>query len=137
MNKMLHQKNENPVVKFVKGFEFATNGVCLGAKERNMRFHVFVAVLVIVFGFLLNITLIEWLFVFFAISMVWSAELFNSSIEHLSNIIRDELGAPYDPIGPVKDMSAGAVLVASFFAAAVGLIVFLPYLIELAYVYFM
>ena len=50
-------------------------------------------------------------------------ELFNTAIETLCNIVSPQFNID---IKKTKDVSAGAVLVASFFAMAVGLIIFLP-----------
>ena len=49
--------------KFFKGFVYAFSGICLGAKGRNMKFHLFAATLVIILGLITSISIIEWFIV--------------------------------------------------------------------------
>ena len=63
----------------------------------------------------------EWVAVLGAIGLVWMAELFNTALEELTNLVSPE----HNPLaGRAKDLAAGAVLVASVTAALVGIIVF-------------
>jgi diacylglycerol kinase (ATP) len=78
---------------------------------------------IIVLGFLLRISILEWLFIVFSIGFVMTAEGFNTAIE-----IDIDLTSPtYHPYArDTKDVAAGAVLLSTFTAVAVGLIIFLP-----------
>jgi diacylglycerol kinase (ATP) len=59
--------------------------------------------------------------------MVLAAEAFNTAIERLVNLVAPD----YHPIaGDVKDVAAGAVLICAIVAAIIGMIVFLPYLLN-------
>ncbi|MBR2161574.1 MAG: diacylglycerol kinase family protein, partial [Bacteroidaceae bacterium] len=71
-----------------------------------------------------GITRMEWVAVILCFSMVISAELFNSAVERLTDLAHPDL---HPLAGKVKDIAAGAVLVTAIAAAAVGLIIFLPY----------
>lgn len=112
--------------KQLRSFRYAWQGIrCCVGREQNLSFHLIVTVLVIGAGFALGITPGEWTAVILCIGMVVSAELFNSAIERLVDLVSPER----NPLaGQVKDIAAGAVLVCALAAIAVGLIVFVPYL---------
>ena len=115
--------------KQMRSFKFAWKGImtCAG-HEQNITFHLIVAILVVVAGFVFNITKAEWTAVVICIGMVVTAELFNSSIERLVDMVSPQ----WQKIaGEVKDIAAGAVLVTAAAAAIVGIIVFLPYLLAI------
>ena len=112
--------------KQMKSFTFAWKGIltCAG-HEQNITFHLLAAIAVIVAGFIFHITHIEWMVVMLCIGSVIAAELFNSAIERLVDLVSPERNRI---AGEVKDIAAGAVLVTAIAAATVGLIVFLPYI---------
>ena len=112
-------------VSFLKGFKYAFDGIIVGAKERNMKVHIFVAIVVVVLGFLVSLTRYEWMMVVISIGVVWSAELFNTAIENLADILRDEDHLSYQATKNARDLAAGAVLAVSIAAAVIGAIIFL------------
>lgn len=112
--------------KFFKGFYYATRGIVEGFKERNMRVHGFMAFLVIVMGWFLGLTRIEWYIVFILMALVLGAELFNSSIEELANVVKKKNKCEYEETRTTRDLAAGAVLVMAFVSAVIGLMIFLP-----------
>ena len=89
-----------------------------------MDFHLLVMVLVIIAGIGFGISRMEWVAVILCFGMVISAELFNSAVERLTDLAHPDL---HPLAGKVKDIAAGAVLVTAIAAAAIGLIIFLPY----------
>lgn len=108
---------------FLKGFVFAWRGIAAGGRGRNFRVMLLVAVAVIVTGYLLKITSVEWSLLMLSIGMVLGLELVNTAGEKLVDILSPE----HDPrYGMVKDLLAGAVLVAAFCAAALGIFIFWP-----------
>jgi len=75
--------------------------------------------------FFFGITRTEWIVIILCIGVVIAAELFNTAIERLVDLVSPER----HPIaGQVKDIAAGAVLVCAVAAAIIGIIIFLPYL---------
>jgi diacylglycerol kinase len=114
--------------KFLKGFHFAFEGLVHAFKTQvNMRFHLFAAFLVVIFAIYFKITLQEWLWVLLSIALVFSAELLNTALEALTDLASPEI----HPLAKIaKDSAAAAVLTLAIFAILVGLIVFLPYLLE-------
>lgn len=113
-------------LKFFKGFLHAWHGIGLGMEERNFMIQLLIATLVTCAGIYFKITETEWFFILVCMGLVLSLELINSAMESLSNIVRDHVGLEYHHTKWPRDLAAGAVLVASFFSAIVGLKIFLP-----------
>lgn len=112
----------------IKSFGYATAGIKRAfIDERNMKIHVVAALAAIVLGIWLELSKEEWLFVILGIGFVFSAELFNTSIEILCDVVSPE---KHDAIEKVKDASAGAVLIAACAAAIGGGIIYFPKLIR-------
>lgn len=118
-------KNEKfSIIKRFKSFKYAFNGIkILILKEHNSRIHLFAAIVVMVAGFYFRISKMEWIALVIAISMVVTVEIFNSMIEKTCDILSPERR---ESVKEIKDMGAGAVLIASVFALVIGLIIFLP-----------
>ena len=112
--------------KRLLAFGFAFSGLFQAFKsEKHLQLHLIIAALVIAAGFYFSISKTEIFVVAGCIALVISLELINSAIEKLCDLYSTE----HNPkIKYIKDVSAGAVLVASFFAAAAGLIIFWPYI---------
>jgi len=121
---------EKPQVPFIKGrlnsFGYALKGIGSAFRsELNLRWHALSTVLVMGAGFYAGLSIIEWVCLFFAIGLVWMAELFNTALEVVVDLVSPEA---HPLAGKAKDIAAGAVLVASITAALVGLLIFIPYL---------
>ena len=115
--------------KIANSFKYAFVGIITSfRKERNMKFHFLIMLAVIICGFWLKISLIEWLICIMWFSVVIGGELINTAIETTVNI-----AMPYrNPKAKIaKDISAGAVLMFSLGAAITGLIIFIPKIISL------
>ncbi|GAA4309158.1 diacylglycerol kinase family protein [Nibribacter koreensis] len=113
----------------INSFGFAMKGISSAFRsEVNLRWHVLSAGLAVGLGFYLELTTVEWALVCVAIGLVWMAELFNTAIEVVVNLVSP---GPHPLAGKAKDIAAGAVLIASITAAAIGLLVFWPYLVQL------
>jgi diacylglycerol kinase len=115
------------LLKRYNSFRFAIKGLHAAIlSEPHMRIHALAALLAIVAGFALSITTIEWCLIFGCIGLVFMAEVFNTAIETLTNLVSPE----FNPLaGKAKDLAAGAVLIAAITAAIIGTIIFLPYLV--------
>ena len=110
--------------KFVKGFVYASRGIIDGFEGRNMKFHGLATVAVVILGFIFKLNITEWMIILILIALVWSAELVNSSIEDLSNIVRDTNKLTYAATKKARDLAAGSVLIIAIVAAIIGLFVF-------------
>ncbi|MBW8307699.1 MAG: diacylglycerol kinase family protein [Thiobacillus sp.] len=93
--------------------------------EPNARLHLLVAVLVCAAGVYFRLGRSEWLWISVAITLVWSAEAFNTALELLADVLHP---ARHAGIGRAKDVAAAAVLIAALGAMVIGLLVFVPHL---------
>ena len=111
--------------KQLRSFGYAWKGIqsCVG-KEQNLSFHLIAAMAVIIAGIVLGITRTEWIMVVMCIGTVIAAELFNTAIEKLVDLVSPER---HPVAGQVKDIAAGAVLICAVAAAIIGLIIFIPF----------
>jgi len=117
------------IKKRAQSFGFAFNGIVQTMRnEHNFRIHLAILLLVIVFGFALKVSTNEWLVIILCFGTVLSAEIFNSAIENLTDLISPDQNPK---AGLAKDMAAAAVLVSAIAAAIAGLIIFVPKLFEL------
>ena len=104
------------------GHAFRGLAICLRT-QANARIHAIATVLVIAFGFALNLAPGEWCAVGLAIASVWSAECLNTALEGMVDLVSPERR----PLaGRIKDLAAGAVLAVAIGALAVGAIIFAP-----------
>ena len=92
--------------------------------ERNMRIHFFVAFLILLAAVFLGVPRMDWLILCFATCLVLMAEMINTAIEEMLNLLHPR----YSPtVGLVKDISAGMVLVAAANALILGFFIFAKY----------
>jgi len=118
---------ENPrfsIVDRIKSFKHAFNGLkFFFLNDYNGRVHFFATILAIGLSFYLELSGLEWIAILSVISAVIVAEIINTSIEKLADVV----SAEYHPkIKIVKDLAAAAVLLCAFLAVAVGGIIFIP-----------
>ncbi len=115
--------------KIINSFKYAFEGIVTSFKtERNMKIHVLATVLVILLGVILKINKTEWILCTFAITIVISAELFNTALETIVDMITKEKNVKAKI---AKDVSAGAVLVTAIGATVVGTIIFIPKILQI------
>ena len=107
-------------------FRFAVEGIFQAIKDnRNLKIHLIVAILVLVASFYFKITREEFLVVIVMIILVIAAEMINTSIEEMVDLITTEHRLQAKA---AKDVAAGMVLVVTIGAVIVGLYIFLPYI---------
>ena len=94
--------------------------------EAHAAIHLTSALTVLVLAWIVSVSSIEWIALIIAISLVISAEIFNTVVEKVMDYLQPEM----DPrIKTIKDMSAGAVLWSAVMAVVIGGFVFIPYLL--------
>lgn len=115
---------------FSNTFRNARKGVRLTLKsERNLRIHLFVAILVLITAYCFNFSITKFCILLLTISSVVCAEMFNSAIEFsLDAIFHNKYSRM---VGMAKDIAAGAVMVVTVIAVMIGVLLFVPPLIGL------
>lgn len=124
MNMDYNDKKSFRARNVFRSFQYAIQGIAhTFLEERNMRIHVIISVIVVIAGFALNLSALEWLFILFAIGGVIVLELVNTAIERVVDLVTKE----YHPLAKqAKDIAAGATFVYSILSVIVGIIIFLP-----------
>lgn len=120
---------EKGIKRFFKSFGYAVDGLKYAFKyEQNIIVHTLATIIVIILGIVLQISFIEWLIVFLIIGLVIATELINTSIEAVVDLITKER----EPLAKIaKDTAAAAVMVFALIAIILGLMIFVPKIINL------
>lgn len=114
--------------KRIQSFSHAFNGIkVLLVEEHNVWIHLIAMCIVVVFAFVFKISLTEWVALIFAIGFVLVTEVVNSAIENLADFVSAD---KHELIKKVKDISAAAVLMSAIAALIVGLLIFIPKVIN-------
>ncbi len=117
--------------RLVKGFKYAFIGLGnILRTEQNARVHLAIAVIVLALGFAFGISPAELAAIFFAIIIVFVAEVLNTAIEKTLDLIEPEHNGK---VAIIKDMAAGAVLVAAGGAIIIGAVIFWPYILPFTF----
>ena len=114
--------------KLINSFKYAIEGIISSFKtEQNMKIHIFIMILVIILGMVLKLSTLEWIILTIVVALVISAELFNTTIETVVDMITKEKN---EKAKLAKDVAAGAVLVLAIGSVIIGLIIFIPKILE-------
>lgn len=114
-----------PITGFLRSLRTAFNGLIYVLRmERNARFHLIIAVITLLLAVILQVSNAEMAAIFFAIIIVFVAEIVNTAIEKILDLIEP---GHNQQVRIIKDIAAGAVLVSAVGAAAIGIAVFGPY----------
>ena len=86
----------------------------------NSKVQIVIALIVIALGFLFKVSITDWLFLTFAIMLVFIAETINTAIEEAVNLVTKE----YNPIAKIaKDVAAGAVVLSAINAVIIAILI--------------
>jgi diacylglycerol kinase len=115
--------------KFLSSVRCAGKGIRYAVTtERNIRVQLLVFVLVMFAAGMFGITKNDIVLLLLVSALLFSLELTNTAIERLA----DKISPQYDEqIGVVKDIMAGAVLIAAVFAIIIGFIIFYEPLLKI------
>ncbi len=112
----------------ILSFKYAFEGIAAALKEEpKLNFHFLAGLIVLILSFILRISKEDWMIIIFLIGFVIAVELTNTAIEAVVDAFTDK-GHPGAKLA--KDISAGAVLVAAMTSAIIGIMIFLPYIIN-------
>ena len=118
-------KNKN----FFVALKNALNGITyVFFKERNLKIQLVIGIIASLLGILLKISLIEWAIVITIIFMVFFSELVNTVVETVVDMITTEYN---EKAKIAKDISAGGVTLVAVASVIIGLIIFLPKILEI------
>ncbi|AUJ26236.1 Undecaprenol kinase [Virgibacillus dokdonensis] len=110
--------------KRLVGFSFAWQGIQFVVKnERNFRVHLCAAIVVILAGIILNINITEWSIILHLIGNVFITEMLNTVAERIIDYVKPDV---HPAAKQIKDVAAGAVLIAATIAVIIGCFIFIP-----------
>ncbi len=95
-----------------------------------MKIHLAILAAVIVIGIILKISRVDWLVIILISSAVLAAEIFNAAIEQTCNYIDEQHNLKFGETKLARDMAAGAVWLLAIASMAIGVLIFLPYLLN-------
>ena len=117
-----------PLRQWIRSANCAIEGILHAAKtQRHLRYHFFSAAAVLIISYILGVSRIEFLIIVLSVIAVLLAEMFNTAVEAIVDIVSPEQG---EKARIAKDVAAGAVLIAAFGVAVIGYVVLFPYLRE-------
>ena len=116
-------------MKLIKSFGYALTGIYIATREQlNIKIHFLAVIVVTGAGIYFHVTAYEWCLIVICYGMVLTAELFNSAIENIVDLVSPD----HHPLaGKAKDIAAGAVLISALSTAVVSLFIFLKYILIL------
>lgn len=115
--------------KIRNSFKYAFEGVHRELKEeQNLKIHILIMILVIIAGFTLKLSPMEWIICIILFGFVIALELINTAIELTVDLAMPEI---HPKAKAAKDIAAAAVLVSATCSVIIGLIIFLPKIINL------
>jgi diacylglycerol kinase len=113
----------------IRSFGCAFRGIFFAFKtQHNIWIHLLAIIVVVSAGFIFKLDVLEWSLVVLAIGLVLVSEMINTAIEWLVDLLSPDYS---EKAGLIKDVAAGAVLIAAVISVIIGAIVFLPKMIEL------
>lgn len=117
-------KNKN----FLEALKNSINGIKYTIKSgRNFKIQLVFAVVAILAGIVFKISMQEWTILTIIIFLVLLAEMVNTAVETIVNMITTEYN---ENAKNAKDISAGVVTLCALCSIIVGLIIFVPKLLE-------
>ena len=108
----------------LNSFYYAARGIIYFFNEGvHAKIHGIATIIVVSTGFYFKISRNEWLALLLSCALVLCAEAINTAIEKLTDMVSP---GHHKQAEFVKDVAAGAVLIAAIFAVVIGLIIFIP-----------
>ena len=112
----------------LESFRYAFAGIWYTLKtQRNAQIHLGIATTIVILGLTLKLTRTEWAILMLTTGFVWATEMLNTVAEAAMNYATTDFNPQ---VKIVKDVAAGAVLIAAITAVIVGLLILGPPLLE-------
>lgn len=115
---------------FFKSFSYAFKGLVFSLKQRNMKVIFTCGILTVLAALFLKVNSNDWCILLICIGLVMSLEMMNSAIEGIVDLVSPQQN---EKAGRIKDMAAGAVLIASIVSFIVGILILGKYFLSFLY----
>ena len=113
--------------RYLRSFSYALKGIAFAFRnEKNFRFEIAAGIIAVVAALILPLSGLERALIILSITLVLALELANTALERVMDILKPRIH-PYARV--IKDMMAGAVLLTTLAAIAIGITIFLPYML--------
>lgn len=114
--------------KFSSSIKYCLGGInFVITNESNFKKEIVIGIIALLLSYILKISRIEFTIILIMIALVLTSEIINTSIEKVVDLYTKD----YNNLAKIaKDVSAGSVLVMSIFSLLVGVIIFLPKIIN-------
>lgn len=116
------------LIRTFRAFGYAIRGVGMASRDRMFRIQLVAGAIAVALGALLRLSAMEWCLLSVTIAGVLALEAMNTAIEAVVDLVSPDR---HPLAGRAKDVAAGAVLIASIGAVAIGAILFLPRIVGL------
>ncbi|MFA5359764.1 MAG: diacylglycerol kinase family protein [Patescibacteria group bacterium] len=114
------------ISRLIKSYSYAIRGLFKTFREeQNLKIQTIASLVVLILGIYFSISRIEWAILVLVICLVLTAEIANSAIERVTDVLKPRINTY---IKEIKDIMAAAVLLSSIAAIIIGVIIFFPYL---------
>jgi diacylglycerol kinase (ATP) len=115
--------------RFIDSLNCAIDGVLYAARtQKHMRNHFITAMVVLIIGLFLKVTAVEFTLLAISISFVLFAELMNTAVEAVVDMVTTE----FHPLAKIaKDVAAGSVLLSVVGAVVTGYVILSGYIFPL------
>ncbi len=114
--------------RFLLSFKYSIQGLKIAYRdEQSMWIHLTITTLAVIAGFWLQISAMEWLIVIILITLVLGAELINTAIEAVVDLVTGEY---HELAKYAKDLASASVFIYSMLALTCGAIIFVPKIID-------
>lgn len=126
----VYKKNKKSLKRFIKSFGYSAEGIKYAFyHEQNIIVMFFAGIIAIVLGLVFKISYTERLVILLLVGMILALELMNTAIEAAINLHDKDKKSHYGKVA--KDCASGAVSIACIFSFIIGLLIFLPHIIDL------
>ena len=117
------------IKRLFKSFVYAFRGLFKTFREeQNLQIQAIIALFIVLLAWTLQINKIEWCLLIVVISLVILAEIINSAVERITDVLKPRINSY---VKEIKDIMAAAVMLASLTAVIIGIIILGPYIIRL------
>ena len=116
------------ITRLLKSFMYAFRGLIRAFREeQNLRIQALVGIIALMMAWYLGVTKAEWCILILTIGIVMLAEIINTAIELVTDVLKPRID---NYVKVIKDVMAAAVMISAVMAVVIGLIIFIPYLID-------